>query len=221
MSNRLKSARTASKQGKSLTLCEYLAACGGIRLYDRQGRVIPESSNLRAMDAGLWHRAKPFRSKLLRDDEGKYLDNACEIAWEAGYFPTHRNPPEINELLNLIEEDLRTGAVYSEYDFEELERAAIVEMDADEFMAEARAQIEAMAGRRVIPAGADLVASLSGAAVYCYSATYQNRAGRAGIIHYAKAFLPGQVKHAWHKSFRTDADRDSAINQFFQGDVRI
>ena len=36
MSNRLHQARGLSK--KPLTLCEYLAACGGIRLYRRSGQ---------------------------------------------------------------------------------------------------------------------------------------------------------------------------------------
>ena len=221
MSNRLKSARAASKQGKPLTLCEYLAACGGIRLYHFNGDRHQARGDLLAMNAELWHRARPFRARLVREDSGHFFEQACEIAFEAGYFPGHTCPPDRNELLDAIERDLRTGAVYSEFDYEELERAAIVEMDADEFIAEARAQIKAMAGRRVIPAGADLVASLSGAAVYCYSEGYRNRAGRPGVIHYAKAFLPGQAKRAWHKSFRTDGERDVAITEFFQGDMRI
>ena len=221
MSNRLKSARASCRHGKPLTLCEYLAACGGIRLYHMNGDRHQARGDLLAMNAELWHRAKPFRARLLREDKGHFFEQACEIAFEAGYFPGHDCPPDRNELLDAIERDLRTGGVYSEFDYEELERAAIVEMDSDEFVAEARAQVEAMACRRVTPVGADLVACLSGAAVYCYSATYSNRAGRVGVIFYAKAFLPGQVKHAWHKSFRSDAERDAAINEFFEGDLRI
>lgn len=45
-----------------------------------------DGGDLAALDAQLWHRAAPFRRRLIRDD-GMGLDAAALLAWEHGYFP--------------------------------------------------------------------------------------------------------------------------------------
>jgi hypothetical protein len=58
------------------TLLEYLSASGG--LADTGGE-------LTAMDAHLWHKAKPFRRRLV-NPAGMSLDYAADLAFERGYF---------------------------------------------------------------------------------------------------------------------------------------
>jgi hypothetical protein len=74
-----KAAKASSEPqaSRTATLCEYLSGRGGIR---------DDGGELRARDAELWHRAKPFRRRLIRED-GMSLEAAAELAWEAGYFP--------------------------------------------------------------------------------------------------------------------------------------
>jgi hypothetical protein len=88
------------------TLCEFLAASGG--LADRGG-------DLAAMGADRWHRAKAFRPRLVRPD-GMCTDVACDMAWERGYFddapvpawdgPDNMHPVTPTMLLDAIEREL-------------------------------------------------------------------------------------------------------------------
>lgn len=41
---------------------------------------------LRAADLDTWHRARPFRRRLVRDDGAYTVESAAEAAWEAGFF---------------------------------------------------------------------------------------------------------------------------------------
>jgi hypothetical protein len=214
MSNRLTAARRALKAVKPLSLCEYLAAVGGLRLFRSHGATVGSSDLLR-MDADRWHRQKPFRPKLVRDDSGHTPDDACEIAWEAGYFPTHETRPDINDLLDLIREDLATGSVYSEFDYEELERIAIQELsdiDADAVQTNDAAR---MAPLRVIPLNSVPVRGISGDVVYLYEIPFMTKKGIVGTTYYAKAFCSGERRHDWHHAFRTARQRDDAVNAWF------
>lgn len=47
---------------------------------------------LAAMDAGRWHRGKPFRRQLIRQG-GRTMGDAAVNAWEAGYFPDFTDEP--------------------------------------------------------------------------------------------------------------------------------
>ncbi len=64
------------------TLCEYLAASGGLQ--DRGGE-------LKGMGADQWHKAKAFRRRLIRVD-GMSLDHAADLAHERGYLLGYAAP---------------------------------------------------------------------------------------------------------------------------------
>lgn len=123
--------RAAVKAVRPLSLCEFLAERGGIRLVYND-RATMGASDLLAMNAERWHKAKPFRKKLLREDTGMNPDYAALAAWEAGYFNTPLRP-EINELLDLIDTDLASGSVYSAQDRDEIMRLALLDESATEF----------------------------------------------------------------------------------------
>jgi antirestriction protein ArdC len=65
-----------------MTLLEFLSRAGGLR---------DDGGELRGMDAHLWHRAKPFRRRLVAVT-GMGLDYACDLAWERGFFDDVPNP---------------------------------------------------------------------------------------------------------------------------------
>lgn len=65
-----------------MTLLEFLSRAGGLR---------DDGGELRAMDAHIWHRAKPFRRRLVAVT-GMALDYACDLAWERGFFDDVPNP---------------------------------------------------------------------------------------------------------------------------------
>ncbi|MFZ4166510.1 ArdC family protein [Brevundimonas sp. NPDC058933] len=65
-----------------MTLLEFLSRAGGLR---------DDGGELRAMDAHLWHRDKPFRRRLVAVT-GMALDYACDLAWERGFFDDVPNP---------------------------------------------------------------------------------------------------------------------------------
>lgn len=53
----------------------------------------------------------------LVSSRGKSLDDMAIAAWEAGYFPLHRDRPDINDLLDAIAQDhLGRTPVWSERD---------------------------------------------------------------------------------------------------------
>jgi len=100
---------------KPLSLCEYLAESGGLRMV-RNGAPTTGSSDLRAMGAPWWHRGYSFRRKLCRDDSGLCPDAAALAAWEAGYFPGHASRPDLGEFLEAVRRDIATGAVLAGHD---------------------------------------------------------------------------------------------------------
>ncbi|KEZ00032.1 acetyltransferase, partial [Sphingomonas sp. BHC-A] len=98
-----KDARTAA--GPSLM--DFIARGGGI---------VDTGGDLRAMGADQWHRGKPGKRKLVKDqgeliDEGGLGQNEygadawAQRAWEAGYFPEFgQDRPTANDLLDAISE---------------------------------------------------------------------------------------------------------------------
>ncbi len=50
-----------------------------------------DGGELRALDAELWHRDRPFRRRLVRED-GLSLAHAAELAFDMGYLPDAKRP---------------------------------------------------------------------------------------------------------------------------------
>lgn len=102
-----KDAKTAA--GPSLV--EFIAKGGGI---------VDTGGDLKAMGADAWHKGKPGKRKLVRDNSGvgqsslladgglganEYsADQWAMRAWEAGYFPEFEDRPSANDLLDAIAE---------------------------------------------------------------------------------------------------------------------
>ena len=82
---------------KPLSILEFVSKQGGIVENDTA------RGNLRAMDAHLWHREKPFRARLVRED-GRDLDYMRERAQEAGYL---EEGSVVDDLLRLMDAELR------------------------------------------------------------------------------------------------------------------
>ena len=73
-------------------------------------------------------------------------------------------------------------------------------------------------GRRVIPKEARLLAGPGDAAVYLYESEYKNKKGVTGRTYLAKVFANGHGLHAWHKSFKTEAERTQLVEEFLAGE---
>ncbi len=96
------------------TLCEFLAASGGLR---------DDGGELAQMGADRWHRAKAFRPRLVRPD-GVSLDHAADMAHERGYLlgyaaPTlgmgagdDYHPATVPQLLEAIDRELAGRPCY-------------------------------------------------------------------------------------------------------------
>jgi len=82
----------------------------------RGGGIVDTGGDLRAMGADQWHRGKPGKRKLVRD-QGELLDEGglgqneygadawAHRAWEAGYFPEFgQERPTANDLLDAVSE---------------------------------------------------------------------------------------------------------------------
>lgn len=94
------------------TMLEYLTRTGG-GLKD-------EGGDLASMGADAFHKAKPFRKKLIDNEGGQTLDDAFQRAIEAGYFPEHMaeadtyaDLPDIKDFHAAIDEELRGHPRYS------------------------------------------------------------------------------------------------------------
>ena len=103
------------------SLAEYLARKGGLK--DNRGE-------LRAMDAHLWHKQKPGRPLLVKDD-GLSLDDATLAAWEAGYFPGFDERPTINDLLEALDLDFRSSGLFTLDDAEARREEAAAEQSVE------------------------------------------------------------------------------------------
>ncbi|WP_068092747.1 N-acetyltransferase [Novosphingobium rosa] len=118
-----KGAPATTQGGKSLL--EFIADRGGIN---------DDGGDLRSMGIEDWHRAKPFRNRLVRDPElglntgapsgrGDYgIDSTLRAAIEAGYFPELANVEnehgpstlDTNHLMDAIGEELAGSPRYAE-----------------------------------------------------------------------------------------------------------
>jgi hypothetical protein len=88
----------------------------------RNGGIAGAEGELSAMDAQLWHRDGAYRRKLIQDPvmpgtggiRPDTPDGWATRAWEAGYFPDHREgPPGPRELLDAISAELRGNPRYA------------------------------------------------------------------------------------------------------------
>jgi len=93
--------RPDQKRGPSLL--EFIA---------RQGGINDEGGELAARDADKWHKGKPGRRKIVRQD-GRTMGDMAVAAWEAGYFPEAVENPSGPELLEAIEGELRGSARFA------------------------------------------------------------------------------------------------------------
>jgi len=93
------------------SLCEFIAKQGGLN--DAGGE-------LRARDAELWHKGRPFMPRLVKPG-GLSLESAAEIAWEHGYFPgavvdwssdANMHPVTGDDLLAAIDRELAGRPTY-------------------------------------------------------------------------------------------------------------
>jgi len=196
---------------KYQSLCEFVADNGGLRLFRSQQDTVG-AGELRAMNAELWHRAVPFRKKLVRLEAGMCPDEAALWAWEAGYFPELGRRPDVQEFLDAIDGELHGKLVYTLEDTMAIYEAEMQEYEREETMADFRAAVEIPG--RVIPAHSERVSGINGGVVYLYETMFVTKKGREGKQFYAKAFLAGEVKHAWHHVFPSHEARLDKVNEF-------
>lgn len=191
---------------KVQSLCEMLAAAGGIRLVAPgkmfQGganpEMTPEGGDLIAMGADMWHRQKPFQAKLVRMDKGISFDAACIMARENNFFSY---TPDANELRHLIECELEGRPVYNADDM-----ATLHEREMEDLAAESRI---AFYGEDEPPAQpADILD------VQYYETGYVNKKGVPGKTYSVKITRDGAGKPVFHHVYRSEAERDAAVQAF-------
>jgi hypothetical protein len=74
------------------------------------GGVDDVGGDLAAMGAGLWHKGKAYQRPVI----GKVsADDAALKAWELGYFPGRQERPDINELFDAVDRELRGQPTYA------------------------------------------------------------------------------------------------------------
>lgn len=101
---------TTKSAPRPMDLAQFLVANGGVK---------DETGDLRGIDAHLWHREVPFRKRLVRDD-GMSVDQARELAAEAGYLPPDEPgaPPQStrDDLYQALGETIRGNPIFSSRD---------------------------------------------------------------------------------------------------------
>lgn len=206
---------------KLQTLCEFLAESGGLRSFRNQ-RDTMGASDLRGIGADNWHKAKPFRKKLVRLDSGMCPDDAALAAWEAGYFPNHLERPDVQDLIDAIDSELAGSPVYTLDDQREIFEAEMAAWDREANMAALHdlavvpvAQVAQAVPGRVIPAEAEVMTGMCGEVAYLYEQIYINKKGHEGRRYLVKAFRAGERKPDLHKVYVTHDQRIDAINEFF------
>jgi hypothetical protein len=199
-----------------VTLCEFLANAGGLRLFRNQADTVG-ASDLLAMGADKWHRAVTFRKKLTRLDSGLCPDDAALAATEAGYFPHLGRRADVDELLEAIRDELAGKPVYTLDDTRAMYEAEMAAYDRENTMASfhAMAEIEG----RVIPEGAEILTGADGSIVCLYETVYVTKKGREGKSFYAKAFRANERKPEWHHVFYSHDDRMARVNSFLALEV--
>ena len=102
-----------------------------IEFIKKNGGVFDYAGELKSRDL---HKTKGFvRSAKKGGDKEQYgLDGVTRAAWEAGYFPEHGERPEINDLLNAIDDELSGSKRYqygTDRESEALFKKAVEELD--------------------------------------------------------------------------------------------
>ena len=217
---------------KYQTLCEYLAEMGGLRAFRGQLDTIG-ASDLRAIGADNWHRAKPFRKKLVRLETGLTPDDAMLAAWQAGYFPQFSERPEVQDLIDAIDAELSGNPVYTLDDANEIFEAEMAAYERELTMeglhnlaeCEPSDEIEAApffeVEGRIIPAESEVIVSNNGDVAYIYFQYYINKKGNEGKTFYAKMFRVGEKMHEIHKSFASHDVRAEKIAEFFAKSMEV
>jgi len=206
------------------TLCEFLADNGGLRAFRNQRDTVG-ASDLRAIGAAEWHKAKPFRRKLVHIDSGMCPDDAALAAFEAGYFPGLTCRPEIQDLIDAIDAELAGKPVYTAPDSRMLYEQEMAAYDREETM-DALYDLTAVpvaqdVPGRVIPPYSEIVTGACGEVVYLYEAMFITKKGREGKSFYAKAFRAGEKRHAWHHVYPTHEARMDAVNEFLAENMEM
>ncbi len=216
---------------KYQTLCEFIAEFGGMRSI-RGNLEMTGASDLRSIGADAWHKAKPFRKKLVRLESGLTPDAATLAAYEAGYFPEFNERPTTHDLIEAIDRELAGSPVYTLDDSREIYETEMAEYEREmtiEALHESAVMAAASVARveivdvpgRAIPKDSELIQGAAGEAVYIYFQYYINKKGHEGKTYYAKAFRAGERNHEWHKAFSTHEKRDDAINEFFSSSFEV
>lgn len=92
------------------SLAEYLANRGGIAI-ERHGIKLMGGADLLQIGAAMWHRRAVFRRRLITDG-GMAPDAATLSAWQAGFFPSEYERPEIDTLIRALEGEMRGVPLY-------------------------------------------------------------------------------------------------------------
>ena len=167
------------------------------------------------MGADAWHRAAPFRKKLVRLNSGLCPDDAALAAWEAGYFPELTERPDVQDLLDAIARELSGDPVLTQEDRDEIFNAEQAAREREQ--TEAAIFEAASVPGRVIPQGSEALPGADGAVVYLYEAAWPNRKGQEARRYLAEAFRPGERKHAWHHVFPSQEARMERVAAFLTG----
>lgn len=102
------------------SLLEFVAGRGG---------VTDPNGDLASMGADAWHKAQPFRKRLVLPAEGSDVlpgmeaqgnanspDATALAAWEAGYFPNHPERPTVDDFLQAVDRELRGSPVHASHE---------------------------------------------------------------------------------------------------------
>jgi hypothetical protein len=89
------------------SLLDFVSSQGGVNASD------VNAGGLEAIGVEQYHQDRKFRKRILQE-QGRSLDDLALAAWEAGYFPESSGRPDINDLLDKIDTELRGQPQYSQ-----------------------------------------------------------------------------------------------------------
>lgn len=98
------------------------AELSGAGQREAAGGLQDETGDLAEMGADEWHLGKVGQRKLVNPN-GMRLEEAAQRAHEAGYFPEHAEPPDTNDFLGAVHDELNGNPRYAEPDTDTLARA--------------------------------------------------------------------------------------------------
>jgi len=131
-----KEAKKTLRTVKPKSILQYLRQNGGV--YDDRGE-LANMGITNKTHIGLL-RKQAISTNTIKNENGEIqkinkditLDSATQRLWENGYFPEHIERPEINDLLEAIDDELAGNSRFSEFDMEK-----VLELeDANNFLQE-------------------------------------------------------------------------------------